>query len=133
VNTIKEREDSVFVGVDAGFTHLIRPVLYNAYHHISKLESTTSNTQKYTIGGPLCESGDTFVKEFEMEELSEGELIVFHDVGAYGFSMASNYNSKGKAAEVLIHAEDEEAYSVIREKETLEDLLNHQKIPSHLK
>jgi diaminopimelate decarboxylase len=128
VNTIKETEKKTFVGVDAGFNTLIRPAMYGAYHHIV-LVGGAEGEKRYDIAGPLCESGDLLAVDRELQEVKEGDLIAIMDVGAYGFSMCSNYNSRPKPAEVMVKDGN---YYLIREREKLEDLIAHQTIPEEL-
>jgi diaminopimelate decarboxylase len=131
VNMIKHTPFRVFAGADAGFNTLIRPAMYGSYHHIlvaNKLDPAT--TEKYDVVGPLCESGDTLARGRLLPKLSEGDLLAILNAGAYGFSMASQYNSRPRPAEVLVkdgHCE------LIRERETLQDMLRGQRIASWLK
>ena len=115
-----------FVIVDAGMSHLIRPVLYNAYHRIIPVKRTKEGTHFVAdIVGPLCESGDFLGKERKLTDLKRGDLIAIMDVGAYGYVMSSNYNGKFRGAEVLV---DGDKVSLIRRRETIDDLLATQKI-----
>lgn len=125
VNVIKQTPATVFVGVDTGFNHLIRPKLYGAYHHISNLTYPEGTIRFYTVVGNICET-DTFARDRELPETVEGDILCFHNAGAYGFSMASNYNARPRPAEVLIH---EGKHHCIRTRETREDLLLHQSVP----
>jgi len=131
VNVIKHTPFRSFALVDAGFNTLIRPVLYGSYHHIlvaNKLNHPL--TEKYDVAGPLCEAGDVFTCERLLPKLSEGDLLGILNAGAYGFSMASQYNSRPRPAEVLVK---EGHYELIRERENLRDLLKGQRIASWLK
>jgi diaminopimelate decarboxylase len=131
VNMIKRTPFRIFVGVDAGFNTLIRPAMYGSYHHIlvvNKLDHAL--TEEYDVVGPLCESGDIFASGRVLPKLSEGDLLAILNAGAYGFSMASQYNSRPRPAEVLVR---EGHYELIRERETLQDLLKGQRIASWLK
>jgi len=131
VNMIKRTPFRIFVGVDAGFNTLIRPAMYGSYHHIlvvNKLDHAL--TEEYDVVGPLCESGDIFASGRVLPKLSEGDLLAKLNAGAYGFSMASQYNSRPRPAEVLVR---EGHYELIRERETLQDLLKGQRIASWLK
>jgi diaminopimelate decarboxylase len=116
----KERKDKLFYVVDAGMNDLARPSLYGAYHHIVPATLKDSPKKKADIVGPICETGDVFAKSRELPELNEGDLIAVLSVGAYGFTMASNYNSRPKPAEVLVR--DGRA-RLIRQRETLADLI----------
>jgi diaminopimelate decarboxylase len=131
INTIKDNGFKLFAGVDAGFNTLIRPAFYNSYHHIIPCNKYESKKQvKYDIAGPICESGDILGKERELPELNEEDFLAILDTGAYGHVMSSQYNSRPRPAEILIS--NNKAFK-IREKESFEDLLNHQIIPEHLK
>ncbi len=131
INTIKDNGYKRFVGVDAGFNTLIRPMVYGAYHHIIPCYKPEKGKYlKYDIAGPICESGDIFGKDREFIELKEGECLAILDAGAYGFTMSSNYNSRPRPAEILIN--DGNIYK-IRNEETFDDLVKDQVIPKHLK
>jgi diaminopimelate decarboxylase len=126
VNTIKQTPHKNYVGIDAGFNTLLRPILYDAYHHILVANNLNAPRKTiYDVAGPICESGDLFAKNRLLPEVREGDLLAVMDVGAYGFSMSSNYNSRPRCPEILVK---NGKYAVIREQETFEDLLNHQKI-----
>lgn len=122
VNVVKQTTSMVIAGVDSGQNHLIRPMFYNAYHHIVNLSNPESKTRIYTIVGYICET-DTFGVNRKISEIREGDVLAFHNAGAYCFSMASNYNSRYRPAEVLVH--EGKAY-LIRERETIEDLMRNQ-------
>ncbi len=131
INTIKDNGYKKFAGVDAGFNTLIRPTLYGSYHHIIPcIKTEKSATMKYDIVGPICESGDILGKEREFMELKEGDYLAILDTGAYGYTMSSSYNSRPRAAEILLS--NGKSYT-IREAETYDDLLKSQIIPDHLK
>ena len=123
VTTLKSSPGRTFVGVDAGFNTLIRPVLYGSYHHIINASGMNNPVKRYDVYGPLCESGDLFAREREIQEVHEGDLLVIMNAGAYGFSMASNYNSRPRPAEVLVLAGESR---VIRKRESFDDLLRGQ-------
>lgn len=108
-----------FVIVDGAMNDLLRPSLYNAYHKIEVLDKT-QNVSNCNIVGPVCESGDFFGKDRELPETSHNDLIVIHSSGAYGFTMASNYNTRGKVAEIAI---EDGKDRLIRKRETFEDLI----------
>ena len=130
VNSLKESYRK-FIGVDAGFHTLLRPAMYDSYHHIvNACNMEAENTQTVDIAGNVCESGDLFARDRPMPEVGEGDVLAILNAGAYGFTMSSNYNSRPFASEVLIS--DGEAY-VVRERETFEDLYAKQSIPPHLK
>lgn len=120
VTTLKKRGTKSFVGLDTGFHHLIRPVMYNSYHHISNTKS--GSLKKYTVFGNTCESGDCFGKDRVMSEVHEGDIVKIHTTGAYGFSMASQYNSRALPAEVLISTDN---VRCIRNRETFQDIIRN--------
>lgn len=124
VNVIKQTTSTVFAGVDSGFNHLIRPMMYNSYHHITNLSNPTGRERYYSVVGYICET-DTFGSNRRILEISEGDILCFHNAGAYCFSMASNYNSRYKPAEVMIY--DGEDY-LIRKRENFEDIIRNQEI-----
>jgi diaminopimelate decarboxylase len=110
---------TVFVGVDSGQNHLIRPMFYDAYHHITNISNPNGIMRIYTVVGYICET-DTFGWDRKLNEVREGDILALHNAGAYGFSMSSNYNSRYRPAEILIH---EGKANLIRRRENLEDLL----------
>ena len=116
----KQNGAKKFVIVDAAMNDLIRPALYQAHHEIVPVVRESRGTVIADIVGPVCETGDFFARDRELAELRTGELAVLLDAGAYGMSLASNYNSRGRAAEVLI--ENGEA-RLIRRRETVEEML----------
>ena len=122
VNVVKQTTSTVFAGVDSGFNHLIRPMLYNSYHHITNISNSEGKQRFYSVVGYICET-DTFASNRKIAEIKEGDILCFHNAGAYCFSMASNYNSRFKPAEVLVY--NEKTY-LIRERETIKDLLQNQ-------
>ena len=122
VNVIKQTTATVFVGVDSGMNHLIRPMFYNSYHHMVNISNPEGTQRIYTVVGYICET-DTFGWDRKLSELREGDVIAFQNAGAYGFSMSSNYNSRFRPAEVLIHKGKD---YLIRKRETLEDILRNQ-------
>ena len=122
VNAIKQTTSTVFAQVDSGFNHLIRPMLYGAQHHIENISNPEGKERYYSVVGYICET-DTFANNRRINEISEGDILAFHNAGAYCFMMSSNYNSRYRPAEVLWY--DGEAH-LIRRRETLEDLLTNQ-------
>ncbi|MBK6445308.1 MAG: diaminopimelate decarboxylase [Bacteroidetes bacterium] len=122
VNIIKQTMATVFVGVDSGQNHLIRPMFYDAYHEILNITNPTGKQRIYTVVGYICET-DTFGWDRKLNEVREGDVLAIKNAGAYGFSMSNNYNSRLRPAEVLIH--DGRAL-LIRKRESLEDLLRNQ-------
>lgn len=121
-NVVKTTPSTVFVGVDSGLNHLIRPMFYDAHHEIINLSNPTGKTRIYTVVGYICET-DTFGVNRKLHEVREGDIICFKNAGAYCYMMSSNYNSRYRPAEVLVH---EGAAYLIRKRETMEDLLRNQ-------
>ena len=125
----KKSEAKNFIIVDAGMNDLVRPSLYDAYHEIRPVKLTGAPSIAADIVGPICESGDFLARSREIADLGQGELIAVMSAGAYGFSMSSNYNSRPRAAEVLVRGD---GFSVIRQRETREDLVRLEAIPDFL-
>ena len=121
-NVVKTTTASVFAGVDSGLNHLIRPMFYEAYHHITNLSNPGGKTRIYNVVGYICET-DTFGINRQLSEVREGDVLAMANAGAYSFMMASNYNSRFRPAEVMVI--DGEAH-LIRRRETMEDLLGTQ-------
>jgi len=121
-NVIKQTPATVFVGVNSGFNHLIRPMFYEAYHHIENISNPKAAERIYTVVGNICET-DTFAWDRKLHEVREGDYLVFYNAGAYGFEMSSNFNSRLKPAEVLV--KDGKAL-LIRKADVFEDLLRNQ-------
>jgi diaminopimelate decarboxylase len=121
-NVVKSTPSVTFVGVNSGLNHLIRPMMYEAYHEIINISNPTGSQKLYTIVGYICET-DTFGSDRKMNEVREGDILVMKNAGAYGYSMSSNYNSRFRPAEVLIVNGEPK---LIRQRETLEDLLRGQ-------
>lgn len=122
VNVIKQTLATVFAGVDSGQNHLIRPMFYDAYHHIVNISNPMGKQRIYTVVGYICET-DTFGSDRRLSEVREGDVLAIMNAGAYGFSMSNNYNSRLRPAEVMLL--DGKAH-LIRQRETLEDLLRNQ-------
>ena len=119
---VKSTPSVTFVGVNSGLNHLIRPMMYDAYHEIVNVSNPGGSQKIYTVVGNICET-DTFGSDRKLNEVREGDLIVLKNAGAYGFSMASNYNSRFRPAEVLLW----KGYAhLIRQRDTLDDLLRGQ-------
>ena len=127
---LKKGEEKEFIIVDAGMNDLIRPSLYGAYHHLIPLVRKKRNTVLCDVVGPICESSDFLATERELSRVKRGEYIAVMGAGAYGFSMSSNYNSRRRAAEVLVKGRE---HFLIRERETYSDLVKKEKIPAFLK
>jgi diaminopimelate decarboxylase len=122
VNVIKQTTSTVFAGIDSGFNHLIRPMFYGSQHHIDNISNPKGKERFYTVVGYICET-DTFANNRRIPEITEGDIVCFRNAGAYCFSMASNYNSRYKPAEVLW--KDGKGH-LIRQRETMEDILRNQ-------
>ena len=122
VNVVKQTTSTVFAGIDSGFNHLIRPMFYGATHFIENISNPEGKKRFYSVVGYICET-DTFASNRQIAEISEGDILCFRNAGAYCYTMASNYNSRPRPAEVLWI--DGQA-KLIRKTETLEDLLRNQ-------
>ncbi|NQY66495.1 MAG: diaminopimelate decarboxylase [Flavobacteriales bacterium] len=118
VNLVKQTTACVFVGIDTGFNHLIRPMFYDAYHDIENISNPNGDKNIYNVVGYICES-DTFATDRMLNEVRKDDILAFKNAGAYCFTMASNYNSRFRPAEVLLH---KGKLHLIRERETMEDL-----------
>ncbi len=121
-NVIKQTTATVFVGVNSGFNHLIRPMFYDSYHNIENISNIDGTERIYTVVGNICET-DTFAWDRKIAEVREGDILVFRNAGAYGFEMSSNFNSRLKPAEVMFL--DGQAH-LIRKRDVFEDLLKNQ-------
>lgn len=124
VNVVKQTTSTVFASIDSGLNHFIRPMFYDAYHHIENLSNPKGKERFYTVVGYICET-DTFGVNRRISEISEGDILTIKNAGAYCFSMASNYNSRYRPAEVLVN--NGKGY-LIRKRETIEDLLRGQEL-----
>ncbi len=127
---LKKGEEKEFIIVDAGMNDLIRPSLYGAYHHLLPVSRKKRNTVLCDVVGPICESSDFLATERELSRVKQGEYLAVMGAGAYGFSMSSNYNSRPRAAEVLVKGRE---HFLIRKRETFSDLIRNEKIPPFLK
>jgi diaminopimelate decarboxylase len=126
VNTVKATPFKRFVGVDAGFNTLVRPTMYDSYHHVlvaNKLDAPEEET--YDVAGPICESGDLLARDRRLPKVEEGDLLAVLNAGAYGYAMSSQYNSRPRAAEVLVK---DGKCAVTRKRETLDDLMRGQRV-----
>ena len=121
-NVIKQTPATVFVGVNSGFNHLIRPMFYESYHHIVNISNPDGPERIYTVVGNICET-DTFAWDRKLNEVREGDLLAFHNAGAYGFEMSSNFNSRLKPAEVMMIGGEAK---LIRKRDEFSDLLRGQ-------
>jgi len=122
VNVLKQTTATVFVGIDSGLNHLIRPMLYDSYHHIVNLSNPEGKQRIYTVVGYICET-DTFGWDRKINEVHEGDILCFKNAGAYGITMSSNYNARFRPAEVLIWNGKAQ---LIRARETFEDLIKNE-------
>jgi diaminopimelate decarboxylase len=121
-NVIKSTPASTFIGVDSGLNHLIRPMMYDSYHGVENISMLEGPDRVYTVVGYICET-DTLAADRKLKEVKEGDVLAIKNAGAYGFSMASNYNSRLRPAEILVL--NGKAH-LIRKRETFEDILRHQ-------
>lgn len=121
VNVIKQTTATVFVGVDSGQNHLIRPMFYDAYHEIINISNPTGTPRIYTIVGYICET-DTFGWDRKLNEVREGDILAIKNAGAYGYTMSNNYNARYRPAEVLVYKGKPQ---LIRKRETMDDLLRN--------
>jgi diaminopimelate decarboxylase len=126
----KDSDGKNFVVVDAGMNDLIRPSLYESYHQIQPVIQNESPVISADVVGPICESSDFFAKKRSMPQLKRGDLLAVMSAGAYGFTMASNYNSRPRVAEILVQGD---RYYVVRKRETYEDIIRGEEIPGFLK
>lgn len=124
VNVVKQTTSTVFAQVDSGFNHLIRPMLYGSQHEIHNISNPTGRERFYSVVGYICET-DTFANNRRIAEIREGDILSFSNAGAYCFTMASNYNSRYRPAEVLWYKDNAH---LIRKRETFEDLVKNQVI-----
>ncbi len=124
VNVVKQTTSTVFASIDSGLNHFIRPMFYDAYHHIENLSNPKGKKRFYTVVGYICET-DTFGVNRQISEIKEDDILSIHNAGAYCFSMASNYNSRYRPAEILV--KNGKGY-LIRQRETIEDLLKGQEL-----
>lgn len=128
----KENGGRDFVVLDAAMNDLVRPAFYEAYHQLIAVKEPVAGTNKMpvTVVGPICETGDTFAVDRLMEPVAPGDLVSFMTAGAYGFSMASNYNSRPLAAEVMVNGD---SFEIIRPRQTYEEMYGSETLPTWLK
>ena len=124
VNVVKQTTSTVFAHVDSGFNHLVRPMMYDSYHHITNISNPEGRDRYYSVVGYICET-DTFGSNRRIAEISEEDVLCFHNAGAYCFSMASNYNSRYLPAEVMVNQGKD---YLIRKRQTIQDILHNQEI-----
>lgn len=122
VNVLKRAGDILFAGVDSGLNHFIRPMFYGAWHTIENISHPSGEHRRYNVVGNICET-DNFAEDRSLPEIREGDRLVFRNAGAYGYEMASNYNSRYRPAEVWV---EQDRPRLIRRRETLDDLLRNQ-------
>jgi len=128
---IKETKARNFAIIDGGMNDLIRPALYGSFHDVWPVHlNGRARKVKYDVVGPICESGDFLAKDRMLNELRKGDVIAFASAGAYGFSMASNYNARPRVAEVMVRGSK---FEVVRDRETIQDLIRGERIPSWVK
>lgn len=126
---VKETHDQDFLVLDAAMNDLIRPTLYEAYHGIEPVTNRDREHRNYDVVGPICETGDTFTQGRDLPEMKQSELAVIKSAGAYGFCMASNYNTRGRPAEIFVH---EGKAHAVRARETLDDVIDQDIVPDFL-
>ena len=131
VEHLKRGAGKNFLIVDAAMNDLVRPAMYDSYHEIVPLHRDSSRRALVAdIVGPICESGDCFAKDRQLQEVGEGELIAFMSAGAYGYAMASRYNTRSMAAEVLVKGS---SFELVNARETFEQIIAGEKVPAFLK
>ena len=119
----KQNYKKDFLIVDAGMNDLLRPSLYDAFHKIEEVNKNNGPRKKYNVVGPICETGDVLGKDVELPPLVKNDLLIIHSVGAYGYVMSSNYNTRPKAPEVLI---EDKKIKLIRKKETITQIMENE-------
>ncbi len=127
---IKETDDRSFLVIDAAMNDLLRPALYDAFHGIEAVANRSNAATTYDVVGPVCESSDIFAEQRNLPTMAQGDLAVIRSAGAYGFSMASNYNTRPLPAEVLV---DGSNHAIIRQRQSFDDILKSETIPDWLK
>jgi diaminopimelate decarboxylase len=125
----KARDEKNFIMIDAGMNDLARPALYGSFHGVKPVVKDQDGMIVADIVGPICESGDFLVKEREVPMFKQGDLMAFTSAGAYGFAMSSSYNSRPRVSEVMVKGDK---FEVVRERETIEDLVKGERIASFL-
>jgi diaminopimelate decarboxylase len=126
----KEGEEKYFIIVDAGMNDLARPSLYGSFHGLQPVLEKNRREVKASLVGPICESGDFLAKDRMMPAFQPGDLVAVMSAGAYGFTMSSNYNSRPRVPEILVHKNE---FYVIRERETYEDIIRGEQVPAFLR
>jgi diaminopimelate decarboxylase len=131
VEHLKRGATKNFLIVDAAMNDLIRPAMYESYHEIVPLHRDTARRALVAdIVGPICESGDCFAKDRQIQEVGEGELVAFMSAGAYGYAMANRYNARPLAAEVLVQGS---SFELVNARETFDQMIAGEKVPAFLK
>jgi len=130
VNYLKEGETKKFVIVDAAMNDLIRPAFYDSYHEILNVNESTEDEEIVDVVGSVCESGDFFAKDRKFPKVKRDDLLAILSAGAYGFVMSSNYNSRPRVPEVMVKGDE---FFIVRERETIEDLIKGENIPDFIK
>ncbi len=125
----KGSDEKHFVIVDGAMNDLLRPALYGSYQRVEPVGPARAGVRKVDIVGPVCESGDFLAKDRSFPSVEEGDLLAIRSAGAYGFAMSSNYNGRPRAVEVLVRGD---RYEVVRERESLEDMIRGERIPQEL-
>lgn len=125
----KKTPSKNFIVIDAAMNDLLRPSLYGSYHHIQPLRQMNQGSEIVDVVGPICESGDFLAKDRSLPTVQAGDYLAVMSAGAYGFTMSSNYNSRPRAAEILVK---EDQFYVIRERETWQDLIKNERIPDFI-
>ena len=123
---VKKNKKTNFLVIDAGMNDLMRPALYDAYHEIKNIKNSRGNKKLYTIVGPICETADTFVKNILLNKINSEDFLFISDVGAYGSSMSSSYNSRPIIMELMIH---KKKLSVIRKINTVDEQITRETMP----
>jgi diaminopimelate decarboxylase len=122
VNSVKQTTSTVFAQLDSGFNHFMRPMMYKAYHQIENISNPEGAQRFYTVTGYICET-DTFATNRPISEIQQGDYLSFSNAGAYCFSMSSQYNSRYRPAEVMVHGEKD---YLIRKRENFQNILENQ-------
>lgn len=127
---VKAAEDRTFLIIDAAMNDLVRPAMYDAYHAIEAAENRGGKTATYDIAGPVCESSDIFGRARELPEMAQGDIVAIRSAGAYGFCMASNYNTRLLPAEILV---DGDQVALIRPRQSYDEIINVERVPDWIK
>lgn len=125
VTTIKKVGEEMFAGIDSGFNHLIRPAFYGSFHDMA-VDGKEKETEEYSVYGPLCESGDVFARKRKMPVLEKGDLVAILNAGAYGYTMASNYNMLPRPKEIMVKGNKHE---VVRHEDSFDEMLKNSSVP----